>query len=245
MAHETYIGVNNIAQNVNKIWVGNNGVAKKVKRGYIGDANGIARLFFNNSYVWNRYKLITTTTYKWDRYDIVNKLTKTDWSYVGGCPIAGNSPVSIWYDAEMTREDYVYFSKSYMPCYTQNSGGGSSIVNSRGERDSIKAYKGYVYCKNKDGYYDNRYQDVSGSTNMNPPLYLPQEGAGTKRGSVSSTTFQYPSNGKSGNYWYIYTGSNVSYSQGSYIGQVESDNPSAYPDNGRGSDGYWYVKVET
>ena len=67
---------------------------------------------------------------------------------------------------------------------------------------------------------------------------------GTIQYSDSSSTNRnrYPNNGQSGNYWYVYDRQDISYSRGSYIGDVESDNPSAYPTNGRHTDGYWYVK---
>ena len=65
---------------------------------------------------------------------------------------------------------------------------------------------------------------------------------GTIQYSDSSSTNRnrYPNNGQSGNYWYVYDRSSVSYSRGSYISDVEAD-PGTYPENGRHSDGYWYV----
>lgn len=40
----------------------------------------------------------------------------------------------------------------------------------------------------------------------------------------------------------LYREAATDYSQGTYIEDVTSDNESAYPDNGRHTDGYWYVK---
>ena len=68
---------------------------------------------------------------------------------------------------------------------------------------------------------------------------------GNMIGTNSSLNRQeYPDNGISGNYWYIYSKSSIEYIQGStYYGEVYDINPSKYPSNGRYSDGYWYVKV--
>lgn len=45
MSKKIYVGVNNIAKNVNKMYVGVNNVAKKVLKGYVG-VNGVAKEFF-------------------------------------------------------------------------------------------------------------------------------------------------------------------------------------------------------
>lgn len=54
---------------------------------------------------------------------------------------------------------------------------------------------------------------------------------------------EYPDNGISGNYWYVYDRNETSYSQDSYIEDVYSTNSSAYPANGKHTDGYWYNKT--
>ena len=241
MAQGVFIGNNGKAKKIKNIFIGVNGKAQKVSKAYIG-VNGIAQQFYPG-YVWNRYNTITTITYKWNRYTIVTRLAPNGWYYNDYCPITNDIVITIWKDAEMTREESVYLSTSDFPCYTQNTSGIG--IRKSSQKDSLKAYEGYVYCTDRDGYYDDSYREMDGNVGRAPAVYMPKEGAGTLMGSVTSTTFQYPNNGISGNYWYIYTSSTTSYSQGSYIDQVESDNPSAYPDNGRGSDGYWYVKVES
>lgn len=35
---------------------------------------------------------------------------------------------------------------------------------------------------------------------------------------------------------------NVKFDRGDYVDQVTSENPNAYPTNGKHTDGYWYVK---
>lgn len=45
MTKALYVGVNGVARKVKAIYVGVNGVARKVKNGYVG-VNGVARQFF-------------------------------------------------------------------------------------------------------------------------------------------------------------------------------------------------------
>ena len=60
-------------------------------------------------------------------------------------------------------------------------------------------------------------------------------------GTVSSSNeSEYPTDGDSGNYHYVFDHTDTEYSQGSYISDVEAD-PGTYPENGRHTDGYWYV----
>lgn len=46
MAKRMYVGVDNIARNVNKAYIGVNNIAKKVKKAYVG-VGGKARLFYS------------------------------------------------------------------------------------------------------------------------------------------------------------------------------------------------------
>lgn len=78
------------------------------------------------------------------------------------------------------------------------------------------------------------------------------ETRGTKDTTASSTSANaYPANGIKRKYswvsdsdrWYVSTGQQSSWSRGSTsYGQVENENGDAYPVNGRGSDGRWYVR---
>ena len=67
---------------------------------------------------------------------------------------------------------------------------------------------------------------------------------GTFRGSKSSTNINaYPADGVSGNYWYRRDPKpGKQESCGSYISDVKSTDPNAYPTNGKHTDGYWYIK---
>lgn len=69
------------------------------------------------------------------------------------------------------------------------------------------------------------------------------QGSLVQSGIQSTDQNLYPTNGVSDGYWYKQTGSTVQYSQGTFIENVNSIDPSAYPANGRHADGYWYVKI--
>lgn len=247
MAHETYIGVNNIAQNVNKIWIGDNGVAKKVKRGYIGDANGIARLFFIGGYVWNKYNC--NVQYKWSKYTVQNSKTLLK-SWTWNLDTYGEIDDFGYSRAILTVSASSYSIQNGKVVIT----GGYNVVSLRGDQEFSNTQ---VLILGRDVLESSIfYQAVTSSvtlswSNSDDFNYvvngiLGKYQARTTSGSFieyvySSNSSAYPNGGQSGNYWY--SGRTVEYSQGSYIDQVESNNPSAYPDNGRGSDGYWYVKV--
>ena len=68
-----------------------------------------------------------------------------------------------------------------------------------------------------------------------------EQSKGSLIGTVSSeNSSQFPQNGISGSYYYVYKNSNTT--RGSYIDTVESDNENAYPNNGI-SGNYWYMKI--
>lgn len=56
---------------------------------------------------------------------------------------------------------------------------------------------------------------------------------------------RYPDNGIMGSYWYEYqeTITDTSYSRGTYIEDIAGNSESAYPANGKHTDGYWYVRI--
>ena len=81
------------------------------------------------------------------------------------------------------------------------------------------------------------------TTGMWLPDLIPLDSKGTAAGEVtSSNRGAYPDNNYSENYWYVFAQDKITYTQGSYVADVEADEPNTYPDNGRHTDGYWYVK---
>lgn len=231
MAHETYIGVNNIAQNVNKIWIGDNGVAKKVKRGYIGDANGIARLFFSSEYKWNRYTL--RIQYRWNKstigygevrsfgQDIQLYLTNSYIQYVR----SATKPAVQTHNGE-----YVY----NLPL---NYRGDSSWSSQYwvGEVQYTKSIYNGSDLSVKHGLLHNRSGNIT--------VYTIKDSAGTFIEYVYSDNnpSAYPNGGVLDDYYYSNRIEN-SYSQGDFDSVITSENENAYPDNGKQGN-YWYVKI--
>lgn len=96
------------------------------------------------------------------------------------------------------------------------------------DEDDTSSSNGIIFYYNKcyDVYKDAVYVDAKGSS------------AGT---ATSSSRSKYPDDGISGSYWYTYSKSNTTYSQGSTsYGEVNSLDSEAYPANSY-VDGYWYV----
>lgn len=75
MAKIAYIGGGgNSSHKINKMYIGIDGVARKVKKGYIGDENGESRLFYSSTiYRWERYNV--TMRYTWGQYTINKSYT--------------------------------------------------------------------------------------------------------------------------------------------------------------------------
>ena len=90
--------------------------------------------------------------------------------------------------------------------------------------------------RHTDGYwYDGRTSSTSYSKGS------------TSYGTVSSASRSaYPDNNYSGSYWYVYNRSGTSaayYSKGDYVEDVKSVHEDEFPENGRHTDGYWYVRI--
>lgn len=68
------------------MYVGNDTV-RTVKKGYIGDATGKARLFYSVSYQWNRYNAIESNEYVRSYQDVSSEMNiHPDTVVVGGLP---------------------------------------------------------------------------------------------------------------------------------------------------------------
>lgn len=215
MAKAIYLG-DNTSRKVKKIYEGN-GTAQKVKKGYIGDSSGKARLFFSGSTRWNKYNI-----------QLIEQLSPAAYRYSTN----GYSSVSLsWGESVQLNEDPLY-------CLPHGNNQGSAYIISND---------------------DDRRVDVR----IDRQLYVRWV---TGSGGLSATgftvkltnTYQYRLDVAfiidyaGGTYWFYldttvmpevqYYEVSAIKSQGSLVGIVESDNPSAYPDNGI-SGNYWYVKI--
>ena len=76
MAKLVYLGGgSNTSLKIKRMYVGD-GTSHKVKKGYVGDNTGKARLFFNSSYKWERYTVLTQ--YTWDKFNITYNISQYD-----------------------------------------------------------------------------------------------------------------------------------------------------------------------
>lgn len=202
----------------------------------------VAHLFYvapPTTYRWKKYSVANVQSYTWDRYSISYTYSLVHYADSKSVNIRGT---------DMNKSGKIYKTAS---------------VNSSGNI----SYGGLVRIT-QDNYLDlNRYYDsdtqrrlgyVSQDNGWNTNLegtnnIIVQYSAGdvdvrkdevkTASGIVTSTnSAAYPNGGYVGGYYYDNRTSETIQQQGTYIEDVESSNPSAYPDNGVGTDGYWYVK---
>lgn len=213
MAKGIYIGNSN-AKKVKKIYLGDSN-SRKVKKGYVG-VNNQAKLFYSSGYVWKKYTV---------KYNTIYQIKNTD-DYTSPDGVGDVRRVTLGY--------YPY--KAQIPFYrsmrfdtTTGSISFYEQINLTFKGDTltnewaIADYPPYTY-------------DIDGHP-FNLNIRLPDWGG----------NFDYRHSGQD---YYIYyrgypkfiTTTTVQKKvQGDYVGDVNSDNPSAYPNNGEYSDGYWYV----
>ena len=237
MAKSAYIGNTN-AHKVKKIYLGSSNAAK-VKKGYVGDANGTAKPFFSSGFVWKKYKCVETLQYTYDKYNIVTKNIYGYETVQHNPPGRMNTAQRRWYT--VPRSNY---SGLNTDTGTWETGRQTSIVSSSNigwigqtanpstiydaEGATKQPSGGYLFL-----YYISRHSVIESTQQMQ----------GSFIETVTFPTKKYSSNGAQDGYWWIFTGQTIEYSQGEYVSDVESDNATAYPENGRHTDGFWYVKV--
>lgn len=249
MAKSIYLG-NGKAIKIKKIYEGN-GVARKIKKGYVGDSSGIARLFYNSSYRWERYIVITNYISKYYIYQptVSNAGYSTftfvnldnnprNWAYPNLQIVnTGGTVYSVHYSHGWVPgdTDYLEYSGFYSPIVR-----GSSVLTTAGfdvllevlednvSIDGSCTYK--TYTETLNGNLNNwkllRTEDYVQNKYPNSP-----DSKVYNRGITSLTQIEVP----------VLTRTTET-SKGSYIDTVESDNENAYPNNGISGD-YWYVKI--
>lgn len=211
MAKGLYIGNEN-AKKVKKIYLGN-GTSRKVKKGYIGVGN-IAKLFYSSGYVWKKY---TTVQQQAARDNIV----------------ASNVILDFWSDY-----DHLYELSSASPTLSgYHVGTNSNYVDGHGN--------GYGTASNPIGKSfgaNNVYSTTDWDEGPRYTIrYTAQAESYASYKIYVSSIIDTAYNGRHmrGNiYTFVETTVDAA---GTYLGTVESENRSAYPSNGKHSDGYWYV----
>lgn len=200
-----------------------------------------------NYYKWNRYTAIANYTYYWDRFNI-----KTTYALE-----KQNSGIVDVSEYEGMDSGGWPGSSGFLgvDVYCDPDDGEIMLTGRVTQSATLEIFERYYRSRpwwtynvwNTSGlswiYYITSYENWIISYDQYVPVGT--DSKGDSNGTVSSPySNTYPSNGKSGNYWYVYTGGSItSYSRGTYIDQIMSMNQIQYPDNGRHTDGYWYVKV--
>lgn len=237
------------------MYFGSDTSAKKIKKAYIG-VDGTSKLFFSSGFIWKKYYCNETTTYTWDKHR-----KETNWEKIETVAGRGDTFDILARDVNGSRTRVVYSSISPSASGDINFSGGIKINTSN--YGNLTGY--YVRFKtgdeecgkcNRRRSYEDYNPDMSNSTeiasyNLHNIRYEANGYNWSKTGTVTSTNKNdYPGLGgsieeASDGYGYKLVDQQTEYSQGAYISDVEADDPSAYPENGRHTDGYWYVKQPT
>ena len=234
MARNIFIGNAEKAENVKNLYIGVDGKAQKIQKAYIG-VDGIAQQFYP-VYVWNRYVLNSSSSWGFtsshllsqstpERLQVADSKGNQETRYVLGCIMDENKAIDIVrnnrviseddgyrFSAYSDRDRSDYFSNNQIGFFITVNSAGISIINP--VSNSVPVYK------------------FMGSNNRGAMFFI------ETRGTMGWGWNTYSSTAGS-----MYVGritKRYNYSQGTYIDQVYSDNPSAYPSNGHDGQ-YWYV----
>ena len=204
------------------------------------------------AYTWERYNL--NITYLWGRYNITQQPTYSirygKWASdsTGADPAYAPFSYASSYDFDTTNGKFTLSGTrtASVPSSTAQRISGYAVcdwdrygdlvpsaptspqdeiwqLSGEGQKSSSGGWRWFVDTK-------RMMSNKSGTTDVR----------GSRIDQVSSTSSSaYPSNGKSGDYWYTSEGSNTA--RGNYIDDVTSQNYNQYPDNGI-SGSYWYIR---
>ena len=237
MAKKVYIGNASIARNVKSMYVGVNGVARKVTKGYIG-VNGVARQFYNSIYIWKKYYGCKETVTERHGTGLIRSSTGTVALayYSGG---QWDSPIN---SAYLYSGKYVYRMDRLIDSFnvSPNDPEDTSVYDfTMPNRTWIGVDRAVPYNKFQE------INDIRNSGYVIPDTSYLNQTISTVYGATSGLTLAISPSSWS---WELYTKTStliirtLSAGQGEYIEDVISDNPNAYPINGRHTDGYWYVR---
>ena len=227
-----------------------NNQARKVRKAYIGDETGKARLFYSSSYRWERYTVIINYVNKYYIYQptvsnaeystfTFTRLTNSprNWAYP---KIQLTKTSSNAYSCHYSHgwvpgsTDYLEYSGFYYPVHSGNSYMSSTgfavlleVLEDNVSVDGTCTYKTYNEVLNtRDKWKRLRTEDYVQNKYPDSP-----DSKVYDRGITSLTQIEVP----------VLTRTTET-SKGSYVDTVESDNEYAYPVNGIYG-GYWYVKI--
>lgn len=181
-------------------------------------------------YIYKKYNSDSTTTWSWREYN-----NSTYRAYV-----LDTKSVQNWHRGVTLWSSYKLDSPS-----GDISPSGREVVASSATQGNTAYYitssKRNMYRGTIEYNSDNRGWELFANRQY-LPLRVTYNEKGTYRGNVTSAdSSAYPIDGQQGDYWYDTRTSETSYSRGDYIEEVTAED-GAFPNNGRHTDGYWYVK---
>ena len=190
---------------------------------------------------WNKYNLKTQTTYSWEKYS-----AERDGAYAVSYGIGGS------FLAE-TDEEYDGFRYDYDSPETALSMTKRNKFYNDGTNRYIYQFKsGEWFMRGNNSTFA---YELTGSTSSNGKYLVTYSRTAsivdnnnyykgsTSYGTVTSTNrYSYPTNGRSGSYWYVSAGSTSQTldEPGTLSGTVVADY-GTYPENGK-SGNYWYIR---
>ena len=197
-------------------------------------------LMQSKKYKWERYNVDTVTTYYWDKYNANSSTNYTgtvNVSYQSGSQTVTWSPKYPRNDPPRINTDSMIWDNLASGTWDGWDAPGSWIV-----RSTSLSYNCYYVTALEQSGTGVRFTYSKVASPAKSTTY--SQGT-TSYGEVTSTASNtYPTNGRSGSYWYVYKSSTESKVQGSLVETVTNKEQDAYPTNGIHTDGYWYVLVE-
>lgn len=226
MSKNVLVGVDGLAREAENLWVGVDGKARRVKSAYVG-VNGVARKIWPKIvYVWNRYNI----EYDYTRTSLTPNYAGTgqnrfSWYKVLSIPNGVNNAYAHGiYESDFNYEtgewDNVYsrttyrngtqsaLSKSYIWIFSTTNYGGQSVKSIAYEFASSGSRTSSLCEIGEGDYYDLAGSGVYVHNLSRLSVYNSTSKQGsTLLGRVTSENRNtYPTNGISGNYWYVYQG---------------------------------------
>ena len=176
---------------------------------------------------WNKYNLKTKLIYIWNKYNVVTS-TSISYSTTSGTFVTN----TVWSLSGTTPENSVSGSTFDRSSAWACSNVGTGWYTYGG--DTVAYYITSCLAAQKKFSYSKTATISSGSSYSK---------GSTSYGTVTSTSSgTYPTNGKSGSYWYVSAGSTSQTldEPGTLSGTIVADY-GTYPENGK-SENYWYIR---
>ena len=190
MSKKIRISTSSAARNCKNCYVGVNGQSRKVIKGYIG-INGVAHQFWPSGYTWNYYKVECTLT--WDHPGTGSSMYFS--SALDGGMYATVESVSLNDDGS-----YYYQLETFRPTSSTSWPAGFYPIKLIDSRNNVWQFRDPNETDDV-GIFFIGFERPNTFWRYNAEI---EESAGKMIGQVQSDDISaYPSNGRSGKYWYI------------------------------------------